>query len=205
MQWFVLAFLWVVSSGAIAEAMFLIPADNPKPKYPKTLYRAGITGDVRVSFTVHSDGSVSKVMATPGKAHAELVDASLAAVNRWRFKPWGVTSDRPPEIEVVMPMSFRLDSEIPIHANEELKRLTCGEVSREAQHLADNSWVDMVVFRYTRSYLSHSFSSSQISDEKRLALIAKLNKSIPSIIRRCNTHPATRYVHFLPEEIRELL
>ncbi|MHC8312163.1 energy transducer TonB [Pseudomonas sp. GT1P32] len=200
-----LAFLFVVSSSVSAEAMFLIPADNPKPKYPKTLYRAGITGDVRVSFTVHADGSVSKVMAAPGKAHAELVDASLTAVNRWRFKPWGVTSDRPPEIEVVAPMSFRLDSEIPIHANEELKRLTCGEVSREAQHLAVNFWVDMVVFRYTRSYLSHSFSSSQLSDERRLALIAKLNKSIPSIVRRCNTHPATRYVRFLPEEIRELL
>lgn len=205
MRWFVLAVLCVISSGVIAEAMFLIPADNPKPKYPRALYRAGITGDVRISFTVHADGSVGKVMAVPGKAHAELVEASLAAVNRWRFKPWDVSSDRPPEIEVVAPMSFRLDSDIPIHANEELKRLTCGDVSREAQHLADNTWVDMVVFRYTRSYLSHSFSSSQIPDEKRLALIAKLNKSVPSIIRRCNTHPATRYVRFLPEEIRELL
>lgn len=205
MRWFVLAFLFVVSSSVSAEAMFLIPADNPKPKYPLKLSRAGITGDVRVSFTVHADGSVSKVKAAPGKAHAELVDASLAAVNRWRFKPWDITSDRPPEIEIVAPMSFRLDSDIPIHANEELKQLTCGEVSKAAQHLADYSWVDMVVFRYTRGYLSHSFASAQLSDERRLALIAKLNKSIPSIIRRCNTHPATRYVRFLPEEIRELL
>jgi len=205
MRWFVLAVLCAISNGVIAEAMFLIPAENPKPKYPKALYRAGITGDVRMSFTVHADGSVTKIVAIPGNAHAELVEASLVAVNRWRFKPWDVSSERPPEIEVVLPMSFRLDSEIPIHANEELKQLTCGDVSRESQHYSSDSWVDMVVFRYTRSYLSHSFASSQLSNEKRLALIAKLNESIPSIIRRCNTHSSTRYVHFLPEEIRRLL
>jgi hypothetical protein len=102
MRGFVLAALCAISSGVIAEGMFLIPAENPKPKYPKALYRAGI-------------------------------------------------------------------------------------------------------FRYTRSYLSHSFASSQLSNDKRLALIAKLNESIPSIIRRCNTHSSTRYVHFLPEEIRKLL
>ena len=205
MRWFVWAFLFVVSSSVSAEAMLLIPGDNPKPKYPKTLSRAGITGDVRISFTVHANGSVSKVMAAPGKAHAELVDASLAAVNRWRFKSWGITSDRPPEIEVVVPMSFRLDSDIPIHANEELKQLTCGELAKAALQIEDYSWVDMPVFNWTRSYLTHSLSPTQLPEEKRLALIAKLNKNVPSIVRRCNTHQATRYVRFLPEEIRELL
>jgi len=205
MRWFVLAVLCVISSGVSAGPVILIPADNPKPKYPRALYLTGITGDVRVGLTVSADGSVNKVRAFPGDAHAELVEASLTAVNRWRFKPWDVNGDRPAEIEVVLPMSFRLDSNLPIDANEELKQLTCGDVSREARHFADNFWLDMVVFRYTRSYLTHSIASEQLPKAERLALIAKLNKSVPSIIRRCNSHPASRYVHFLPEEIRELL
>jgi hypothetical protein len=52
---------------------------------------------------------------------------------------------------------------------------------------------------------THSLSPTQLPEEKRLALIAKLNKSIPTIVMRCNSYPASRYVRFLPEEIRVLL
>ena len=65
--------------------------------------------------------------------------------------------------------------------------------------------MDLPVFSWTRSYLTHSLSPTQLPEEKRLALIAKLNASVRSIVQRCNVHPASRYVRFLPEEIRVLL
>nr|WP_223450025.1 MULTISPECIES: energy transducer TonB [unclassified Pseudomonas] len=204
MRCFVCLFFLVLSIEVRAGEVFLIPENNPKPVYPVALYRAGITGMVRVNFTAHADGSVSKVEASKD-AHPELVEASRAAVSQWRYKPWDISRERPAEIQVVAPMVFRLDDELPIHANEELKKLSCGDVAKAALQLADFSWVDMPVFNWTRSYLTHSLSPTQLPEETRLALIAKLNKSVPSIVRRCNTHQATRYVHFLPKEIRELL
>ncbi|WP_204124172.1 energy transducer TonB [Pseudomonas sp. 008] len=204
MRWFALVVLCVISSGVRAGAVFLIPTDNPKPTYPRALNRAGITGEVRVSLTVHADGSVSNV-AVPKDAHPDLAEASQSAVSQWRFQPWEISGDRPAQIQVVAPMVFRLDDTPPIHANEELKKLRCSDVSRVAQHFSDFSWVDLPVFNWTRSYLTHSISPTQFPEEKRLALIAKLNKSAPSIVRSCNTHPTSRFVRFLPQDIRELL
>ena len=204
MRCFVCALLLVLSIDVGAGEVFLIPENNPKPVYPVALYREGITGTLRVSFIAHADGSVSKVEASKD-AHPELVEASRTAVSQWRYRPWEVFAERPAQIQVVAPMAFRLDDNLPIHANEELKKLSCGDVARSALQLAEFSWVDMPVFSWTRSYLTHSLSPTQLPDARRLELIAKLNKSVPSIVRRCNTHQASRYVRFLPKEIRELL
>ncbi|MFL1523762.1 energy transducer TonB [Pseudomonas sp. O230] len=204
MRWFLCVLLLVLSIEVRAGEVFLIPENNPKPVYPVALSRSGITGALNVSFTVHADGSVSQVEASKD-AHPDLVEASRTAVSQWRYKPWEISIERPAQIQVVAPMVFRLDDKMPIHANEALKKLSCGEVAKAALRLADYSWVDMPVFSWTRSYLTHSLSPAQLPEARRLELIAKLNKSVPSIIRRCNTHQATRYVHFLPKEIRELL
>ncbi|MHC8369159.1 energy transducer TonB [Pseudomonas sp. ZT5P21] len=204
MRWIVCVLFLVLSIEVRAGEVFLIPENNPKPIYPVALYREGVTGMLRVSFTAHADGSVSKVEASKD-AHPELVEASRTAVSQWRYKPWEISRERPADIQVVAPMVFRLDDKLPIHANEQLKELKCGDVAKSALQIAHYSWVDLPVFNWTRSYLTHSLSPTQLPNEKRLALIAKLNKSVPSIVRRCNTHQATRYVHFLPEEIRELL
>ncbi|WP_447891219.1 energy transducer TonB [Pseudomonas hormoni] len=204
MRWFVCLYLLVMSIEVRAGEVFLIPENNPKPVYPVALSRSGITGALNVSFTVHADGSVSQVEASKD-AHPDLVEASRTAVSQWRYKPWEVSIERPAQIQVVAPMVFRLDDKMPIHANEELKKLSCGEVAKAALRLADYSWVDMPVFSWTRSYLTHSLAPTQLPEARRLELIAKLNKSVPSIVRRCNTHQASRYVRFLPEEIRELL
>lgn len=204
MRCVVCVLLLVLSIDVRAAEVFLIPENNPKPVYPVALYRAGITGMLRVSFTVHADGSVNTVEASKD-AHPELVEAAQVAVSQWRYKPWAISPKRPAQVQVVAPMVFRLDEKLPIHANEELKKLNCGDVAKAALQLADFSWVDMPVFMWTRSYMTHSLSPTQLPDARRLELIAKLNRSVPSIIRRCNTHQATRFVRFLPEEIRELL
>jgi protein TonB len=204
MRWWVCVLLLVVSLDVRAGEVFLIPENNPKPVYPVALYRAGITGMVRVHLTVQADGSVSKAEILED-AHPELGEASLAAVGQWRFKPWAITAEQPAQILVIAPMDYRLDQEQPIHVNKTLERLKCGDLGRAALNIAETSWVDLPVFSWTRSYLTHSLSPTQLPEEKRLGLIARLNDSIPSIVRRCNTYPASRYVRFLPEEIRVLL
>lgn len=204
MRWLLCVLLLVLSIEVRAGEVFLIPENNPKPVYPVALSRSGITGALNVSFTVHAHGSVNQVEASKD-AHPDFVEASRTAVSQWRYKPWEISIERPAQIQVVAPMVFRLDDKMPIHANEELKKLSCGEVAKAALRLANYSWVDMPVFSWTRSYLTHSLPPTQLPEARRLELIAKLNKSVPSIIRRCNTHQASRYVRFLPKEIRELL
>ena len=46
---------------------------------------------------------------------------------------------------------------------------------------------------------------TQLPNEQRLALIAKLNKRVPNIVRECRSSPVLKYMSLLPEEIRELL
>lgn len=204
MRWFVAAVLWGVCGVVSAVEVFLIPADNPKPVYPRALYLAGIEGEVKVSMIVRADGSVSQVSASRD-AHPELVEASVTAVRQWKFKPWEVSGERPAYVDVVAPMHFRLSSDVPFDANETIKKVLCSDLSREAKNYSQNYWVDMSFFFWVRSYLAHSITSGLMTRDKRLQLIAKLNRDVPSIIRRCNTHPTSRAVRFFPKEVRELL
>lgn len=189
--------------SATAE-VFLIPEHAPKPDYPRELFRKGVTGVVRVAFTANADGSVSKVKALENP-HPQLAEAALAAVGQWRFRPWTVDSDNPDEVEVVAPMDFRVDLDLPIHFNKSIKKWRCRDFNEEALHYPESSWVDMPAFHYTRGYLSNVFYTKQLPDAERLALIARLNRSVPSIVRHCSSSPTSRYVRFLPEEIRKLL
>lgn len=204
MRWFVVAAMWGVCSVVLAGEVFLIPANNPTPAYPRALYLAGIEGEVKVSMIVHADGSVSQVSAPEG-AHPELVEASVTAVRQWKFKPWEISNERPERVDVVAPMLFRLSSDVPLDANEILKKVLCSDLSSEAKNYAQSDWVDMNFFFWARSYLAHSIASGLMPRDKRLELIAKLNRGVPSIIRRCNTHPTSRAVRFFPKEVRELL
>jgi len=138
MRWWVCVLLLVASLDARAGEVFLIPENNPKPVYPMALHRAGVTGMVRVSMTVKADGSVSNAVIAQS-AHPELEEASLAAVNQWRFKPWTVSKDQPAQIIVVAPMEYRLDREHPFHVNKELERLKCSAIARASLNIADSS------------------------------------------------------------------
>jgi protein TonB len=202
MRWFMLFFLLVLSGVSRAGEVFLIPENNPKPLYPRALHRAGITGDVRVGFTVHADGSVSKINILQSD-HPDLAEATKVAIGQWRFKPWTVEGDKPAELEIIAPMVFLLDA--PNGINQWLKELKCREVNKGFVRTADYHWVDLAAFHYTRAYLSNGFLQGQLSTEQRLAMIAKLNGRVPSIARQCLDYPASRYMRFLPEEIRKLL
>jgi len=204
MRWFACVLLLVVSVGVRAEEVFLIPENNPKPIYPQALLRAGITGDVRVGFAVNADGSVSKVRILQSD-HPDLAEAVRVAIEQWRFKPWTVGGDKVAEQEVIAPMVFRLDLDTPIHTNQWLKQLRCRDLNEALVDFPEYAWVDSKVFDYTRAYLSNVFNKTQLQNEQRLALIAKLNKQVPKIVRDCRASPVRKYMSLLPEDIRKLL
>jgi protein TonB len=202
MRWFACVLLLMVSVDIRAGEVFLIPEDTPKPIYPSALSRAGIVGNVRVSFMVSADGSVGKVKILESD-HPDLAEATTSAITNWRFKPWRVGGENPVEQEVIAPMVFGLDA--PNGINHWLKELKCREVNEGVVRTVDYHWVDLPAFHYTRAYLSSGLFQKQMSAEQRLALIAKLNKRVPAIARQCLNSPVSRYIRFLPEDIRKLL
>lgn len=204
MRWFTCVLLLVLSVGVRAEEVLLIPENNPKPIYPRALFRAGITGEVRVMFTANADGSVSKVNILQSD-HPDLAEATRKAIAQWRFKPWTVEGEKPAEQVVTAPMVFRLDLDTPIHTNQWLKQLRCRDLNEALVDFPEYAWVDSKVFDYTRAYLSNVFHVTQLSNERRLEWIAKLNKRVPIIVRECRNNPARKYMSLLPAEIRKLL
>ena len=203
MRWLALVFLWLVTVDVWAGEVLLIPENNPKPIYPRELFRKGITGEVKVKFTVYSDGSVNNLSILYSD-HPDLAEASSKAIEQWRFKPWTVEGDKPSEQEVTAPLVFRLDHDTPIHANLWLKQLRCRDLNETLVDFPEYAWVDAAVFDYTRAYLSNVFNATQLQNEQRLALIAALNKRVPRIVRECRASPVHKYMSLLPEDMRKL-
>jgi TonB family protein len=196
--------LCALSVEGKAGSLFLIPEYNPRPEYPLALQRGGIIGEVRVGFTVRADGSVSKVNILQSD-HPELAEATRVAIEQWRFKPWTVEGDKPREQDVIAPMVFGYETSLAIDSNQWLKQLRCRDLNEALVHAPEHQWADSAAFHYTRAYLSSAFSAAMLPNEQRLALIAKLNRKVPIIVRECLNNPVSRYARFLPEEIRKLL
>ncbi|MGJ7517348.1 energy transducer TonB [Pseudomonas baetica] len=196
--------LFVLCVESRAEEVFLIPEHNPKPIYPPQLQRSGIIGEVRVSFMVHADGAVSKVNILQSD-HPDLAEATRVAVAQWRFQPWAVGGTKPAEQEVIAPMIFGFDWTLPIHLNEWLKALKCRDFNEITVNTPEYAWADTTAFYYARAYLSNAFSTTTLPNERRLELIAKMNRKVPIIVRECLNSPVSRFVRFLPEDIRKLL
>ena len=57
----------------------------PMPAYPAGFARVGISGEVRLRFTVHPDGSVSGIRIVKSSAR-QLEDAVLSVAPKWRFQ-----------------------------------------------------------------------------------------------------------------------
>lgn len=203
MRWISFLLLLVVSLDARA-GVILIPEDNPKPAYPRHLQRAGITGNVRISFVVSANGSVERVEVLESD-HPDMAEAATVAIAKWRFKPWVAGGDLPAEQGVVAPLVFRLDLDSPIHTNQWLRKLKCRDVNEELRYTPEYAWIDSTPFHYTRSYLSNVFHTTQLPDEQRLEWIAKLNRKVPIIVRQCRSSPVNKYMDLLPTEIRNLL
>lgn len=203
MRWIFAGLLLVIGGSALASEVFLIPENNPKPIYPLELQRAGITGEVKVSFIASADGSVSEISIRES-THPDLADAVRVAIAQWRFKPWTVEGNKPEQQEIIAPMIFRLDLDLPIHVNQQLKALRCRTVNENLANIAEYSWIDSAVFAQTRAYLSNVFHKTQLPDAQRLAMIAKMNRQVEKIVRACRQSPTRKFISLLPAEIREL-
>ncbi|WLH35460.1 energy transducer TonB [Pseudomonas sp. FP2196] len=204
MRWIFALCLLVFTGFAQASEVLLIPEKNPVPIYPKALSRAGVTGEVKVRFIVRADGSVNEI-AIVQSDHPDMAEAVRVAVEQWRFKPWALEEGKPAEKAVVAPMVFRLDLAQPIHVNQQLKALRCRAINENLANIDEYSWIDSPVFAQTRAYLSNVFHKNQLPDAQRLAMIAKMNKRVPAIVRGCRDSPTRKYMSLLPVEIRELL
>lgn len=204
MRWFFAGFWLLVGCTALASEVFLIPENNPKPIYPLELHRAGVTGEVKVSFVASADGSVGEISIRES-THPDFSDAVRVAIAHWRFKPWTVEGDKPEQQEIIAPMIFRLDLDQPIHVNQQLKALRCRTVNENLANIAEYSWIDSTVFAQTRAYLSNVFHKTQLPDAQRLAMIAKMNRQVEKIVRACRESPTRKFISLLPAEIRELL
>ena len=64
-----------------------MPVSTPQPAYPPEARRAGTSGEVTVSFTVNTDGSVSDVELVSAKPRGVFDRSVQGAVRRWRFQP----------------------------------------------------------------------------------------------------------------------
>ena len=65
----------------------LVPISTPQPAYPPEAMRAGTTGEVVISFTVNTDGSVSNVELVSAKPRGVFERNVQSTVRRWRFQP----------------------------------------------------------------------------------------------------------------------
>ena len=65
----------------------LVPISTPQPIYPPEAQRSGTAGEVVVSFTVNSDGSVSNIDVVSARPRGVFERNVQAAVRRWKFQP----------------------------------------------------------------------------------------------------------------------
>lgn len=67
----------------------LVAISTPQPAYPPEAARAGTSGEVVLSFTVNTDGSVSDIDIVSARPRGVFERSAQAAVRRWRFQPIG--------------------------------------------------------------------------------------------------------------------
>jgi TonB family protein len=75
------------------------------PKYPQEAKRKGIEGKVRLEALIGQDGKVENLK--PIEGDPLLTESALAAVKKWRFKPFTIQG-RPVEVETEIDVNFTL-------------------------------------------------------------------------------------------------
>lgn len=100
------------------------PSSRVQPKYPAALKKAGVTGEVLVSFVVGSDGTVRDVKAIKS-SRPEFEAAAVEAVAASTFEP-GLKGNRPVNTRLEQAIKFTVgDSSAP---------------ASEAAPASDNDW-----------------------------------------------------------------
>lgn len=99
--------------GQIFDLANLDQIPNPrlqgKPTYPFEMRRAGITGEVVVSFIVDPDGNVQNAYAIRS-TQREFEAAAIQAVSKWKFRP-GKKGGRNVSTRMQVPIVFSITDE----------------------------------------------------------------------------------------------
>ena len=91
----------VTSLGAMASNLLY----SPVPAYPAEASASHVQGEVKLSADVDRDGKVASVRVISGPPL--LRDAALAAVQRWRYRPYR-SSGGPIPMAAIEIMEFQL-------------------------------------------------------------------------------------------------
>ena len=87
------------------EAANDLLTDRIEPDYPDAARRARIQGTVTLDALIGEDGRVKQVTAISG--NPQLADAAIAAVHKWRYKPYTVKGKRT-AVRTQVPVTFML-------------------------------------------------------------------------------------------------
>lgn len=80
---------------------------NPPPAYPADAIVRGLEGTVMLRLTIDASGRVADVEVVESSGHAELDEAAVEAVRKWRGEP-ARRNGRPVLSEQLLPVYFRL-------------------------------------------------------------------------------------------------
>ncbi|MGQ0622663.1 MAG: energy transducer TonB [Panacagrimonas sp.] len=108
-------FLGEMAAGAPGGGMGLfegdiIPLQRIAPQYPRQAARDGVTGYVKIEFTVNPDGSVRDARVIEAKPRGVFDAAAITAALKWKFKP-KVQDGQPVAQKGVVQVDFNLEGE----------------------------------------------------------------------------------------------
>jgi protein TonB len=83
------------------------PVTKPPTLYPSALLKKGIGGRVLVTCTVDESGRVSATSIKQSSGHAELDQAAIRALVKWKFKP-ATKAGRKIKATCVIPFNFEV-------------------------------------------------------------------------------------------------
>jgi len=103
-------------AGLILTLSCLAYADDSSPEFdryvtptfPSGLRGGKLAGDVKVSYRIHHDGSVSDIKVL-SKTDLKFSRAVVYAVSRWRFIPWDVSYKKPAAVRESVEYLFGMD------------------------------------------------------------------------------------------------
>lgn len=204
------ALLMVGASFAHADVQLEF-VNKTIPAYPVELSKAAITGSVRVGFLVHANGTVSDVNVIHNSDPA-FANVALEAVRQWRFKPWAVSAENPPIIEVQNDLMFRLNDKRDwwdIYERAGLMVMSCKQFNEEVGLYRNDdpkrSLREMQTMLLAIRMTSQATEDGITSYQKSLARAEAFEEALPGIVQRCQTYPGLDFVDTWPASLRERL
>jgi TonB family protein len=200
-----------LSALAHAEEMKLEYEKQPHAVYPASLYRAGVSGVVRVQFSANNDGSITDIDVLQS-SYREFAESAIRAVSRWRLKPWIVDASSPATIRVQTDVYFAAkgDSrELTARMRSRVRSLNCAKINKEADYLKqkipDEYAVEIPTFRHTRQLLARKAHNEKLSFVADREIDEEFVSAMPGILSACRERPELKYLDLLPEWIRARL